>query len=88
MFHVPPAIVKFGLVQLPVCSVVGTRTVAGPTAAEGVEVVDGVDVAEDAPAVVVGEALDPAAADPVLWLAPVAELGDVEEPEPAAGGSL
>ena len=31
IFHVPPAMVKAGLVQLPLCSVSGTSTVAGPT---------------------------------------------------------
>jgi hypothetical protein len=83
MSHVPPAMVKAGLVQLPDCWTSGTNTVAGPTAA-GVELVDEppetvVDV--ELPAVVVVVAV-PAAADAG------AEPAVVLVASPAAGGSF
>ena len=93
MFQVPPAIVKAGLVQLPVWVVCGTRTVAGPTAAAPVVAVVPPATVEDvapatvvlvAPAVVV--AVEPAA---VVAVEPpaAAEAGAVVADAPS-GGSL
>jgi hypothetical protein len=84
MFHVPPAMVNAGLVQLPDCWTSGTNTVAGPTAA-GVEVLDEppetvVDV--ELPAAVVDVAVPAAAAD--AGVEPAVVLVAV----PAAGGSF
>jgi hypothetical protein len=79
MFHVPPAMVKAGLVQLPVCVVCGINTVAGPTATGAEAAVVELDPAA---AVVV---VAPAAA--VVVVAPAA----VEDPPavaPLGGGSL
>jgi hypothetical protein len=67
MFHVPPAMVKAGLVQLPVCCVSGTSTVAGPTDAAPVVVVE-----SEVPAAPAGEA--PAAVVLVLLAAVVVGL--------------
>jgi len=90
MFHVPPAMVKAGLVQLPDIWVAGMSTVAGPTAADEVGVEEPVAppvaaVVDVLPAaVVVVDPLDvPAAAPGDL---PAATVVDVEEP--AAGGSV
>jgi hypothetical protein len=87
MFHVPPAMVNAGLVQLPVCWVSGISTVAGPTAA-GVEVA--VDPEDPVATVVL---VDPAAV--VVVVAPAAVV-DVAVAAPLAsvveallgGGSL
>ena len=87
MFQVPPAMVKAGLVQLPVCCVSGMSTVAGPTAA-GAEVVE---VALDAS---VEEVVPPAA---VVAVDPPAAVVEVPAPgapaavpaeAPLGGGSL
>jgi hypothetical protein len=78
MFHVPPAMVNAGLVQLPVCWTSGTSTVAGPTAAGAAVVAAVVAVdAEDPPAKVV---LVEPLADVVLVLPAAVVL--VAEPDP------
>ncbi len=74
MSQVPPAMVKAGLVQLPVCCVVGTNTVAGPTATAPV-----VAVVPPAPAAVVVVEADAA----VVVVAPAAVVVGLEE-APAA----
>jgi hypothetical protein len=78
MFHVPPAMVNTGLVQFPLWVVWGTSTVAGPTAAGEVGVVDApaavVAVVDVLPAAVVAvEPAPDAAADggAVVALAPL-----------------
>jgi hypothetical protein len=91
MFQVPPAMLNAGLVQLPVCSVWGIRTVAGPTAAGGVVAVE----LEASPASVEDVELAPALVVAVLSEAP-ADVGDLAPPDgsvevevdPASGGSL
>jgi hypothetical protein len=85
MFQVPPAMVKAGLVQLPVWVVCGTRTVAGPTAvAVVVAVVPPATVVEVAPAAVV--LVDPAAVVEVeLAPAAAADLGAVVAVAPSGG---
>jgi hypothetical protein len=83
MFQVPPAMVKAGLVQLPVCCVVGTSTVAGPTATGAVVAVA---LAAPAPATVV--AVEPEGAVVVVLPAAVVvvlEFAPAAEALPAAG---
>jgi hypothetical protein len=91
MFHVPPAMVKAGLVQFPVDCVAGMSTVAGPTATEEVVVEDD-PAAEAAPVVVVVTPAAPvlvvvAPAAPVLVVPPVALEAPVDA-VPCAAGSL
>jgi hypothetical protein len=91
MFQVPPAMLNAGLVQFPVCSVWGIRTVAGPTATGAVVSVE----PEASPTTVVDVELPPPLVVAVLLEAP-ADVGDLVpsdgavevEVDPAAGGSL
>jgi hypothetical protein len=85
MFQVPPAMVKAGLVQLPVCWVSGISIVAGPTATDEVVVDDPAAAPPAAAAVVTVVLLEdfdvpfPAADEP-----PAA----VDVPPPALAGAV
>jgi len=90
MFHVPPAMVNAGLVQLPVSWVAGTSTVAGPTTTGAVVAVV---PAAAAPGAVVA-VVPPAAV--VVVVPPAGTVDVVDDADPAtavvdgeaAGGSL
>jgi len=89
MFHVPPAMVKAGLVQLPVCCTSGTSTVAGPTATGDVVVDDPAAAPEPAPAAVaavVAVVLPVDEDDPLPDFA--VALPDLVAPPPALAGAV